>query len=133
MSDLIRYIQQEFDGIWNTNNLDTVMERFAEDAVVRTVPALPGAPEQFVGKAQIRGFVQMLLVNFYVESKNFRQDGEHVTWFATVTSDSIRTMGVPALDADCNAVIHNGKITSFTPVFTNETLEKLAVAAKNAQ
>ena len=83
MADLISYVQQEFDTIWNTNNLDAVMDRFTEDAVVRTVPALPGAPEQFIGKAQIRGFVQMLMVNFHVASKNFHQDGDHVTWFAT--------------------------------------------------
>ena len=129
MADLIRFVQQEFDGIWNTNDLEAVMERFAEDAVVRTVPGLPGAPEQFVGKGQIRGFVQMLLVNFHVSSKNFQQDGERVTWFATVTSDSIRAMGVPALDAECEAVIRHDKIVSFVPTFTQDTLAKLAAAA----
>ena len=65
MSDLVKYIQNEFDGIWNSNNLEAVIERFADDAVVHTVPPLPGAPERFVGKAQIRGFVQMLIVVFY--------------------------------------------------------------------
>lgn len=132
MSNLIQYIQNEFDGIWNTNNLEAVMERFSDDAVVRSIPPLPGAPDQFVGKAQIRGFVQMLMVNFHVESKNFKQDGDRVTWFATVTSDSIRGMGVDSMDADCEAVIQNGKIKSFTPAFTQETLTRLAAAADNA-
>jgi ketosteroid isomerase-like protein len=131
MSDLIQYIQKEFDAIWNTNDLESVMERFADDAVVRSIPPLPGAPDQFVGKAQVRGFVQMLMVNFHVESKNFDQDGDRVTWFATVTSDSIRGMGVDSMDADCEAVIQNGKIKSFTPVFTQETLARLAAAADN--
>ncbi|HLA44555.1 MAG TPA: nuclear transport factor 2 family protein, partial [Aggregatilineales bacterium] len=62
MSDLIQYIQNEFDAIWNRNDLEAVMERFASDAVVRSIPPLPGAPDEFVGKAQIRGFVQMLMV-----------------------------------------------------------------------
>lgn len=132
MSNLIQYIQNEFDAIWNTNNLEAVMERFSDDAVVRSIPPLPGAPDQFVGKAQIRGFVQMLMVNFHVESKNFKQDGDRVTWFATVTSDSIRGMGVDSMDADCEAVIQNGKIKSFTPAFTQETLTRLAAAADNA-
>lgn len=132
MSNLIQYIQNEFDAIWNTNNLEAVMERFTDDAVVRSIPPLPGAPDQFVGKAQIRGFVQMLMVNFHVESKNFKQDGDRVTWFATVTSDSIRGMGVDSMDADCEAVIQNGKIKSFTPAFTQETLTRLAAAADNA-
>lgn len=131
MSDLIQYIQNEFDAIWNTNNLEAVMERFADDAVVRAVPPLPGSPEQFVGKAQIRGFVQMLMVNFKVVSTNFHQDGNRVTWFATVTSDSIRGMGVDAMGADCEAMIEHGKIKSFTPVFTQETLARLAAVAAN--
>lgn len=131
MSDLIQYIQNEFDAIWNSNNLEAVMERFADDAVVRSIPPLPGAPDQFVGKAQIRGFVQMLMVNFHVESKNFKQDGDRVTWYATVTSDSIRGMGVDSMDADCEAVVQNGKIKSFTPAFTQETLARLAAAADN--
>ena len=37
------------------------------------------------------------------------------------------------MDADCAAVILNGKITSFVPAFTQDTLEKLTAAAKNAQ
>lgn len=132
MSDLVAFIQNEFDAIWNSNNLEAVVERFSEDAIVHTVPPLPGAPEQFVGKAQIRGFVQMLMVNFHVASKNFQQNGDHVTWFATVTSNSIRGMGVEAMDADCEAIIQNGKIKSFTPTFTQETLAKLATAANKA-
>ena len=129
MSDLIQYIQNEFDANWKRNDLEAVMERFAGDAVVRSIPPLPGAPDEFVGKAQIRGFVQMLMVNFHVESKNFKQNGNRVTWFATVTSDSIRGMGVDSMDADCEAVIENGKIKSFTPAFTQETLARLAAAA----
>lgn len=41
MSNLIQYIQNEFDGIWNTNNLEAVMERFSDDAVVRSIPRCP--------------------------------------------------------------------------------------------
>jgi SnoaL-like domain len=132
MSDLIRFIQNEFDALWNSDNPEAVMERFADDAVVQPIPPLPGTPEQFVSKAQIRGFVQMLMGNFHVESKNFRQQGDKVTWFATVTSNSIRGMGVEALDADCEATIQNGKVKSFIIAFTQESLAKLAAAADKA-
>lgn len=132
MSDLIRLIQNEFDPLWNTDNLEGVIERFTDDAVVRTVPPLPGAPEKFIGKAQIRGFLQMLMGNFRVESKNFVQEGDRVKWFASVTSDSIRNMGVDALDTDCEAIFQNGKMKSFTPTFTQETLTRLAAAANRA-
>jgi hypothetical protein len=132
MSDLISFIQNEFDANWNTDNLEAVIERFAEDAIVQTVPPLPGTPDQFVGKAQIRGFLQMLMSNFHVESKAFHQQGDRVTWFATVTSNSIRAMGVDALDADCEAVVQKGKARLFIVTFTQETLARLATAAQQA-
>jgi hypothetical protein len=132
MSDLIHFIQNEFDALWNVDNLEAVIERFTDDAVVRTVPPLPGAPEQFVGKAQIRGFVQLLMGNFHVDSRKFKQNGDRVTWFATVTSDSIRGLGVASMDADCEAIIQNGKVKSFIPSFTQDTLARLAAAADKA-
>jgi ketosteroid isomerase-like protein len=132
MTDLTKYIQDEFDAIWNTNNLEEVMKRFADDAVVQPIPPLPGAPDRFVGKAQVRGFVQMLIGNFHVESKNFAQSGDKVIWYAVVTSDSIRQMGVDSLAADCEAVIQNGLIQRFVPRFTAETLANLQGAARKA-
>lgn len=132
MSDLIKYIQNEFDAIWNTNNLDAVMDRFADDAIVQTIPPLPGAPERFVGKAQVRGFVQMLIGNFHAESKDFQQAGDKVTWYATVASDSIRHMGVESMSANCEAVVQNGLIKSFIPRFTPDTLARLKAAAERA-
>src|SRR5579859_513756 len=131
MSDLIQYVHQ-FDAAWNTNNIDEVMKLFAEDAVVQPIPPLPGAPERFVGKAQVRGFVQMLIGNFHVESKNYQQAGDKVTWFATVASDSIRQMGVDALAADCEATVQGGLAKSFVPRFTPDTLAKLKAAAERA-
>ena len=132
MSDLSKYIQNEFDAIWNTNNLEAVMERFADDAVVQPIPPLPGAPERFVGKAQVRGFVQMLIGNFHVESKDFKQAGDKVTWYATVTSDSIRQMGVESMSADCEATVQNGLLKSFIPHFTTDTMARLNAASEHA-
>lgn len=131
MSDLVSFIKNEYDAIWNTNNLEAVMQRFAEDAVVTTIPALPGAPATFSGKAEVRGFVQTLLVNFHVDSKNFAANGDKVTWFARVSSDSIRGMGVDGLDTNCEAIIQNNKVKSFLVTFTPETLANLAAAQKS--
>jgi ketosteroid isomerase-like protein len=132
MSDLIKYIQNEFDAIWNTNNLEAVMDRFADDATVEPIPSLPGAPKRFVGKAQVRGFVQMLIGNFHVESKDFKQSGDKVMWYATVASDSIRQMGVESMSADCEATVKNGLITCFIPRFTADTMARLKAASEHA-
>lgn len=132
MADLIGFIKNEFDANWNADNLEAVIERFAEDAVVQTVPPLPGTPDQFVGTAQVRGFVQLLIGGFHVDSKDFRQQGNRVTWFATVSSNSIRSMGVASLSADCEAVVQSETCKLFVVTFTQETLQLLAVAANQA-
>lgn len=132
MSDLVSFIKNEYDGSWNTNDLEAVMQRFAEDVVVTTVPALPGAPATFRGKAEVRGFVQTLLVNFHVDSKNFAANGDKVTWFARISSDSIRGLGVDGMEANCEAIVQNNKVKSFFVTFTPETLANLAAAAQKA-
>ncbi len=131
MSDLISLIQQ-FDATWNRHDLEAALNYFSDDAVVTTVPSLPGAPPSFRGKNEIRGFVQMLIPNFHVNSKDFAQQGNKVTWFATITSDSVRAMGVDALDTTCEAIIENGKVKAFMPTFTEESLAKLAAAQQKA-
>ena len=128
--DLITYIKNEFDAIWNTHDTDAVMQRFAADGIVKPTPPLPGTPEVFHGKEQIRGFVQMLMPNFHVESQDFEQDGDKVTWHAMVTSDTIRRLGVDSLSADCEAIVQNGKIKLFAPTFTVETVAQLQAAAQ---
>ncbi len=130
MTTLTDYIRNEFDAIWNANDPEAVLARFADDAVVQSVPPLPGGPEAFRGKGEIRGFVQMLIPNFHVESKNFAESGDTVTWYATVSSDTIRgQFGADSLSADCEAVIQNGKVKLFKPVFTQASLAKLQASA----
>jgi hypothetical protein len=130
MTNLTSLIRDSFDGAWNANDVEGVLRHFADDAVVQTVPPMPGAPEVFRGKGEIRGFVQMLIPNFHVDSKDFAESADRVTWYATVTSDTIRgQFGVDSLSADCEAIIQNGQVKSFKPVFTQETLAKLQAAA----
>jgi ketosteroid isomerase-like protein len=130
MADLIAYIKNEFDATWNTNDAEAVLAHFTDDAVVCPVPPLPGAPEVFRGEDEVRGFVQMLIPNFHVESRDYRARGDTVSWYATVTSDTVRQMGVDSLSADCEAIVRDGKVVSFTPRFTQETLERLQAATQ---
>lgn len=132
MTNLIAHIQA-FDADWNRNDVEAVLSHFADDAAVAPVPPLPGAPEVFRGKGEIHGFVQMLIPNFHVDSKNFVEAGDKVTWYAVVSSDTIREQfNVDLLAADCEATLQNGKIKLFKPVFTQETLAKLQAAAMRA-
>ncbi len=126
--DLGTFIKRDFDGAWNSRDVDKVLDCFTDDAVVRMAPPLPGAPETFTGKDEIRGFVEMLIPGFRVVSKKFRVDGNRVAWFSTVSCDMLRKLGIEAADANSEAVVRGSKITYFHPSFTPETLAKLQAA-----
>jgi hypothetical protein len=132
MNNLSAIITDQFDAAWNANDEDAVLRCFAADAVVHTEPALPGAPATFRGRNEIRQFVRTLIPNFHVRSRNVQEQGDRVTWFATVTSDTIRQLGVDALDTDCEAIMQDGKTVAFTVTFTPETLAELQAAAQVA-
>lgn len=132
MTNLTALITDEFDGAWNARDIEQVMNHFADDAVVKPVPALPGAPEIFQGKEQIRGFVELIIPGFRVVSSNVQVEGNKVTWFATVSDDYFRQAGADSMDANCEAIVQDGKIKFFSPAFTPESLAKLQAAASSA-
>lgn len=130
MTSLIDFINQQFDATWNRNDFDGVLKLFSDDAQVITLPALPGAPDTYAGKTEIAMFVQALMQNFHVNSKDFSESNSRVYWYAEVSSDSVRAMGVAAMGANCEAVIQNQQIKLFKVTFTNETLAELQAAAQ---
>lgn len=130
MTSLINYINNTFDASWNRNDLAATLTCFAEDAQVITIPALPGEPDTYTGPSEIRQFVTALMQNFHVKSKDFRENGNRVYWYAEVSSDSIRQMGVPSMGADCEALITSSKVKLFKVTFTPETLAKLQATAQ---
>ncbi len=126
--DLGTFIKRDFDGAWNARDADKVLDFFADDAVVRMTPPMPGAPETFTGRDEIRGFVEMLIPGFRVASKKFRVDGNRVAWHSTVSCDALRQLGLDTGEANSEAVVRGNKITYFNPTFTKETLAKIEAA-----
>lgn len=132
MQDAVSLIQHTFDEAWNTRDLARILDCFADDAVVRPVPPMPGGPEQYRGKDQIRTFVEFLLDGFHVDATHYVAEGETVRWYAVISSDGFRRMGIDTLDNFCEAVVHGGKITSFAPTFTPASLSKFQAAQRRA-
>ena len=132
MATLSDFIQQQFDGAWNAHDRDRVLNLFADDAVVEMVPPPPGAPPLFRGPDQIRQLVDMLIGGFHVESSQFHEEGDRVSWFSTVENDGFRAMGLDSADVTCEAVVHDGKVQAFTPRFTPSTVARMRAAQNKA-
>jgi len=65
------------------------------------------------GRQQIRAWLEGLLQNFHVTSRNHQVSGERVVWDATVSADILRHMGFASGEGTVEAVVHEGTITSF--------------------
>ena len=120
------------DALWNSHNLEGVIDTFTNDAVVKFVPPPPGAPEVATGKEQIRPIIASLLPGFHVESTNHQLAGDRVTWNATASNDAFRSLGIDSVDASGEAMLRGEKIESFTITFTPETLARLQAAMASA-
>ncbi len=132
MQDPLSLIKVQFDHAWNAADLDRVMDCFAPDAVVRPIPPLPGGPDHYRGKDQIRTFVASLIDGFHVDPTHFLVEDDTVRWYAVISNDGFREMGIDTLDNFCEAVVRDGKIVSFAPTFTPASLAKLQAAQHRA-
>ncbi len=121
-------LYDSFDAAWNAHDLERVMAHFTDDAVVRMIPPMPDAPEAFHGKSEIRQFVADMLPGFRVQSANIKEEGERLTWLATVSNDAFRQLGVASMQANCVALVRGGKVHAFTPTFTEESVARLQAA-----
>jgi hypothetical protein len=133
MSDLVS-LQNQYDDAWNRHDASSVLSFFTENGKVNLYPPLPGMPPTFDGKSAIASFVEMLLPGFHVTSKNVTSTGNKINWFATVSFDAMRADGIESMDADCEAIIFDGRMTDFNVHFTSESLAHVqAAAATRAQ
>ncbi|MCC9075552.1 ester cyclase [Litorilinea aerophila] len=124
---------QSFDAAWNAHDVDAVLAFFTDDAVITPVPPLPGGPEKFTGREEIRGFIQLLMPGFRVKSENIQVSGTTVTWWFAVYSDFFQSLGVNPVTGMGEAVLDQGKFRSFVPRFSQETVNKLLALREEAE
>ena len=122
-------VTQAFNDASNANDVERILDLFADDAVIQQVPpAPPPGPSTWTGKQQIREWFEPQLQNLNVVSRNMRLNGDTVTWDATLTGDMFRQMGVDTFDVTAETVVRGGKIVSFTVTQPPETVSKFEKA-----
>jgi nucleotide-binding universal stress UspA family protein/ketosteroid isomerase-like protein len=129
-------LASRFDAAWNAHDEEAVLGFFTDDAVVRFEPSLPGEPEAYTGKEEIRTFVRRHMPGFRVESRDHQVAGhqeavgDRVIWESTVSAESFRGFGVDPAEGTVEAIVKDGKIESFGFSLSQATLEKIQEAGE---
>ena len=132
------HVIKDLESTWNAHDEKGVLALFTDDAVVRIDPALPGEPEAYTGKEQIRDFVQRHLPGVQVESRDYQvaghQEGvgDRVIWETFVSSERFRDLDVDLAEGVAEAILKGSKIESFTLSLSQETLAQMREAGSSA-
>lgn len=118
----------------NAGDVDAAMAFFADDAVVKLVPALPpGSPDTYSGAEEIRGWFEELMAgNFEMDVEVLDVQGDTVTTRTSTWMDATRQMGVAPLVATETYSIRDGKIRGFNWAISEESLAKVEAALRPA-
>ncbi len=114
----------------NASDVDATMACFADDAVVKLVPALPpGSPDTYSGAQEIRSWFEELVAgNFQIEVDVVDVEGDTVTTKTSTWMDATREMGVAPLIATETYTIRDGTIMGFTWAISEASLAKIQAA-----
>lgn len=128
MSTSARQRVQHFCDTWNSQDVDRIVALFSDDAVM-TTPKLPGLPDTFTGKGEIRQAVEMYAPGFEASNIQVRDEGSNpVNFTATVTADAIRQMGLDSVEEINRLTFRGDEVGDFVIDFTPDTYEKIRQA-----
>jgi hypothetical protein len=119
-------VARDFEAELNDHDLDRVVDRFTEDAVVTFIPSPPPSlPRQVQGKAEIRQLADRLMPGFLIHSRDYALGAHQVTLDAIVSTESLRSLGIPSVEVTAEVAVADGKVSAFTLTFSNDAMERL--------
>ena len=111
----------------SAGDVDASLATFADDAVVSIL--LPGAPETYTGKKEIRAWLESLAAGHWEGALEILHvEGDTVATRLTSSMDPTRALGVAPLVGTDVYIVQEGKIASYTWTPTQETAAKLQAA-----
>jgi ketosteroid isomerase-like protein len=119
-------VARDFEAELNDHDLDRLVECFTEDAVVTFIPSPPPTlPRQVQGKAEIRQLADRLMPGFQIASRDYALGTHQVTLDATVSTESLRSLGILSVDVTAEVAVAGGKVSAFTLTFSNDAMARL--------
>jgi ketosteroid isomerase-like protein len=113
----------------NAGDVEAALACWADNATYTVLPAAVTGQSVFAGKVQLRALAEALVAQHSrTELEDLRVDGERVTARARAIMDSVRHLGIDALEATAEALVRDGTIQSATSTFSPEAAALLATA-----
>jgi ketosteroid isomerase-like protein len=119
-------VAQDFEAELNNHDLDRVVASFTEDAIITFIPSPPPTlPRQAHGKAEIRQLADRLMPGFQISSRDYALGAHQVTLDATVSTETLRSLGIEAADVTAEVAVDGGKVSAFTLTFSSDAMERM--------
>ena len=115
----------------NAGDLEGILALYADDAVHIALPTPDGSAGVCLGKEQFRMWYEQSVADgdrVEVEDGTLAFDGNRVTFVARLTSDPLRELGIETLEANTEAVVVDGRITSHVVMLTPASVRALLTA-----
>ncbi len=128
-------IVQGFLDTQNAGDVEGALAFLSEDAVIQLVPPpLEGDDGIFTGKEEIRAWYKNLVsLHGTGELSNVGVAGDQFTAILTYSDDSLKQIGVDAIDNEWVVTIQDGKIQGYTATLTEASLAELMAAMAAGQ
>jgi hypothetical protein len=119
--DIVDAWQQEL----NKGDIEAALSYLADDVVVSVSPPGPGEDGQYEGKKEVRGWYETIVAGKGAGTmSNCQADGDTFTCVSTYADEGLKSIGVDFIEGSWVAVVHDGKIQSYTFTISPESLAK---------
>ena len=115
----------------NAGDLAGILALYADDAVHVALPTADGSAGVCVGKAQFGMWYDQAVADAHrveVVDGTLAVDGDRATFAVRIASDPWRALGIEALEANAEAVVVDGRITTHVEMLTPGSVRRLLSA-----
>lgn len=107
----------------NEGDVDGMVDRFAEHAVLRLEPQIPGLRPVYQGRLEVREYVERIVRDgFKVDASDFQATSNGVSWRSRVSGG---LFGRARAEVTSQAIVQVNQILSITIHYNPETIRKL--------
>jgi ketosteroid isomerase-like protein len=109
----------------NKGDIEAALSHLADDVVVSVVPAGPDGDGMYEGQDEVRGWYETIVAGKGAGTlSDCQADGDTFTCVSSYADEGLKAMGVDFIQGSWVAVVHDGKIQSYTFTISPESLAK---------
>jgi len=109
----------------NKGDIEAALSYLADDVVVNVSPPGPSEDGVYEGKEEVRGWYETIVAGKGAGTlSNCQADGDTFTCVSSYADKGLKSIGVDFIEGSWVAIVHDGKIQSYTFTISPESLAK---------